>query len=199
MLAYFGRSLAPFESTWKADCCVVKRGDAFASFHFLKTENIKKSLSRIKKKKNIRDTSTMFIGCSEWIVPAEKKQGPSNPHAFGLIIDSSRNTQLFFISKGESMCPCRGCRSYLATWRETAGRAAVPSNMHCRAGLGPWCRLHWCANASAQTHSLYQRQDTLKLDLFVVIRRRQIPLALIWLNEVCVYSCDTSLHMVLIQ
>lgn len=38
-----------------------------------------------------------------------------------------------------------------------------------------------------------------KLDVFVLIRRQQIPLALIWLNEVCVYSCAISLHMVLIQ
>lgn len=38
-------------------------------------------------------------------------------------------------------------------------------------------------NASTQVVLWIGDRDTLKLDLFVVIRRRQIPLALIWLNE----------------
>lgn len=44
-----------------------------------------------------------------------------------------------------------------------------------------------------------RRWDMMKLDVFVSIRRRQIPLALICLNEVCVYSGAIILHMVLIQ
>lgn len=38
-------------------------------------------------------------------------------------------------------------------------------------------------NASPQVVLWIGDRDTLKLDLFVVIRRQQIPLALIWLNE----------------
>lgn len=56
-----------------------------------------------------------------------------------------------------------------------------------------------CEKSSIQGCSADGRQDVLKSDLFVLIRRRQILLALIWLNEIYVYSCVISLHMVLTQ
>lgn len=53
-----------------------------------------------------------------------------------------------------------------------------------RAGRGTWEESAVIyENASPQVVLWIGDRDTLKLDLFVVIRRRQIPLALIWLNE----------------
>lgn len=54
-----------------------------------------------------------------------------------------------------------------------------------------------CEKTAIQGCSADGRRDILKSDLFVLIRRQQILLALIWLNEIYVYSCVISLHMVL--
>lgn len=72
----------------------------------------------------------------------------------------------------------------LSSLKGNSGKNRVLWERALETGLGTWEESAVIyENASTQVVLWIADRDTLKLDLFVVIRRRQIPLALIWLNE----------------